>query len=414
MPTFKPFRGIRPDADYVEKFPTRPLDSFTPDEINRKIQEQDTYVQMVKPFIASKSKDVDRNLRKIRNSFEELVAEKKLVQDDACYYLYQQTMPDKTVYRGLLGLVSVEDFKNGKIKKHEATIKARKERLTHYLEKVCMQAEPVLLTYKTNTKVELFMDKEEKTIPIINFVSEQGTRHKIWKIDNRLKMQQIKEVLEQIDSFYIGDGHHRIGSAAMNADKLNAKCKRPLGTEPHNFVYSYIVSKESIRIHDYNRLLKSLNGLSPEDFLKKLETSFSIHEKGDTPYFPSQKFHLSLYLDGKFYSLHVKHDLRKAHKDANDLDHFFLEKYIFNDILGIEIESESDNIDYLKGNSTIEGIISLKEKVDSGDYVVAFGVYPISFNDLVKISDKDIKMPPKCTLIEPKLMTALVMYDMKA
>jgi len=135
MPIFKPFRGIRPNTDYIEKFPTRPLDNFTQEEINKKAQENDTYIQMIKPFVVSKSKDVDRNLRKIRSNFEEILAEKKLVQDNSCYYLYQQIMVDKTVYRGLLGLASVEDFNNGKIKKHEATIKDRKEKLAHYLEK---------------------------------------------------------------------------------------------------------------------------------------------------------------------------------------------------------------------------------------------------------------------------------------
>jgi len=121
---------------------------------------------------------------------------------------------------------------------------------------------------------------------------------------------------------------------------------------------------------------------------------------------------MSIYIDGKFYSLHVKHDLRKQHLE-NDLDHFFVEKYIFNDILGIELESTSDMIDYLKGTSDIEGILNLKEKVDSGEYKLAIAVHPITFNDLVKISENEIKMPPKCTLIEPKLMTALIMYDMK-
>lgn len=414
MPVFKPFRGVRPNTDYIEKFPTRSLDNFPQEEINKKAQEQDTYIQMIKPYVVSKSKDLDRNLRKIRSNFEELITDKKLVQDGSSYYLYQQVMPDKTVYRGLLGLVSVEDFNNGKIKKHEATIKDRKDKLAHYLDKVQIQAEPVLLTYKSNPKVELFMNQEGKNVPIVNFISETGTRHKIWRIDNRLKMQQIKEVLEQMDAFYIGDGHHRIGSMSLHAAHMNAKLKRPSGNEHHNFVFSYIVSKESVKIHDYNRLVKEINGMSKEEFLKRLEEKFAIHEKGEALYFPSQKFHISLYIDGQFYSLHVKHDLRKEQPDGNDLDHFFVEDYIFRDILGIELESESDNIDYMKGNSSIEGIKELKEKVDSGEYKVGLGIYPVSFNDLIKISDKEIKMPPKCTLVVPKLMTALVMYDMKS
>ena len=313
----------------------------------------------------------------------------------------------------MLGLVSVDDFLAGKIKKHEATIPSRKEKLAYYLEKVSLQAEPVLLTYNSNSKIELLMNHEEKNVPIINYTADNGTRHKIWRIDNRLKMQQLKEVLDQIDSFYIADGHHRIGSTAWNASNLKEKNKKHTGNEPYNFVFSYLVSKDSIKIHDYNRLLRDLNGFTSEEFLKKLESSFLIHEKGTEPYYPSQKFHISLYLDGKFYSLHVKHDLRIDTNKIHDLDHNILERYIFDDILGIKLESTSDKIEYIKGSSSKEGISAIKESVDSGEFKAGFGIYPVSFSDLVRISDKDIKMPPKCTLIEPKLITALVMYDMK-
>lgn len=413
MPIFKPFRGIRPNDNYLDVFPTVSLDNFSQEEIVKKSQENDSYIQMLKPYLVSKSKDFDRNLRKIRHNLEEMIEEKKLVQDNAAYYLYEQILPNKTVFRGLLGLSSVEDFLDGKIKKHEATIPQRKEKLAHYLEKVNLQAEPVLLTYNSNSKIELFMNHEEKNVPIINYTSENGTKHKIWRIDNRLKMQQIKEAFDHIDSFYIADGHHRIGSTALNAKKQKEKLKKPTGTEHFNFVYSYLVSKDSIKIHDYNRVLKDLNGLTSEEFLKKLEKSFLIHEKGDVPYYPSQKFHMSMYLDGKFYSLHVKHDLRIDQDDIHDLDHNLLEKLIFDEILGIKLESLSDKIDYIKGTSSIDGIKAIKDKVDSGEYKVGFGIYPVSFSDLVRISDKSIKMPPKCTLIEPKLITALVMYDMK-
>ena len=413
MPIFKPFRGIRPSEDYVDKFPTHPLDSFTQEEINKKAQEDSSYIQMIKPYVVSKSKDIERNLRKIRTNFEELLDDKKLVQDNSSYYLYEQVLPNKSIFRGLMGLVSVEDFRNGKIKKHESTITQRKEKLAYYLEKVNLQAEPVLLTYLANPKIELLMNHEEKNVPIINYVSDNGTRHKVWRIDNRLKMMQYKEVLEQIDSFYIADGHHRIGSTALNAENHQKKNKKHNGTEHYNYVFSFLVSNQSIKIHDYNRLLEDLNGLSETEFLKKIEENFLIHEKGETPYYPSQKFHISMYLGGKFYSLHVKHELRKQQSDFNDLDHFLLEEYILKDILGIENPKTTDKITYSKGNSSIEGINLIKEKVDSGKYKVGFGIYPVSFNDLLKVSDKNIKMPPKCTYIEPKLVTALLMYDMK-
>ncbi|OCA72486.1 hypothetical protein BBI01_10210 [Chryseobacterium artocarpi] len=413
MPIFKPFRGIRPHRDFEDTFPTHPLDNFTQEEIAEKAQVENTYINMIKPYVVSKSKDVDRNLRKIRSTFEELMEEKKLVQDNSAYYLYEQIYPNKQIFRGLLGLASIEDFWSGKIKRHESTIPQKKEKLAHYLEKVSLQAEPVLLTYPANSKIELLMNHEEKNVPIFNHVDNLGIRHKIWRIDNRLKLQQFKEVIDQIDSFYIADGHHRIGSTALNAKKLKEKNKRHNGTELYNFVYSFIVSNQSIKIHDYNRILHDLNGLSSEQFLKELEQYFLIHEKGETPYFPSQKFHISMYLDGKFYSLHVKHDLRSREMSLDNLDHHLLDKYIFKGILKIEDPDSSDLISYVKGTSNINGINIIKEKIDSGEGKAGFGIYPVSFNDMIKISDLKLSMPPKCTFIEPKLITALLMYDMK-
>ncbi|WP_407481468.1 DUF1015 domain-containing protein [Elizabethkingia meningoseptica] len=412
MPLFKPFRGIRPHHDLVETFTTASIDNFTEDELHQKAGVDNTYVQMLKPFVCSKSKDVDRNLRKVRTNFEELFQGNKLSQDNASFYLYEQILPDKTVYRGLLGLTSVEDFWNGKIKKHEATITQRKEKFAHYLDKVKVQAEPVLLTYPANSKIEVLMNLEEKNVPVANFNDENGVRHKLWRIDNRLKLQQYKEVIEQIDSFYIADGHHRIGSTALNAKNHLDKGKKHTGQEGFNFVYSYIVSNQSIKIHDYNRLVRDLNGLSPEQFLQSLEKFFVIHEKGDTAYYPSQKYHLSMYLNGKFYSLHIKHDLRNKTGGLEDLDHYFLERNVIKDVLGIETKS-SDKIGFSKGNSTVEGLKEIKQLVDSGEYAVGFAIHPVPFSDLVKVSDLKQKMPPKCTYIEPKLLTALVMYDMK-
>ena len=413
MPIFKPFRGVRPSEDFVDIFPTHPLDNYSQEEITKKSQVDSSYIQMVKPYVVSKSKDVDRNLRKIRTNFEELLDDRTLVQDNSSYYLYQQILPNKSVFRGLLGLVSVEDFWNGKIKKHESTLTYRKEKLAYYLDKVNIQAEPALLTYMANPKVEMLMNHEEKNVPVLNYLDDNGTRHKIWKIDNRLKMLQFKEVLEQIDSFYIADGHHRIGSTALNAKNQKDKNKKHTGTELYNYVFSFVVSNQSIKIHDYNRLLEDLNGLTEKEFIEKVGENFLLHEKGEEPYYPSQKFHISMYLGGKFYSLHVKHELRKQQSEMNYLDHLLLENYIIKDILGIDDPKTTEKITYIKGTSSIEGIKTIKESVDSGKFKVGFGIYPVSFNDLIKVSDNKTIMPPKCTYIEPKLVTALVMYDMK-
>lgn len=414
MPVFKTFRGVRPHPEYISIFPTPSLENFTQEEINKKATEEASYIQMIKPYACSKSKDVDRNLRKVRSNYEEMLSENKLVQDASSYYLYEQILPNKSVFRGLLGLVHIEDFWNGKIKKHEATLEFKKEKLAHFLEKVSLQAEPVLLAYQSNSKIELLMNHEEKNVPIINHTDQEGTKHKVWKIDNRLKLQQFKEVIDQIDSFYLADGHHRMGSAALYAQKQKEKNKKHNGNEPYNFVFSYIVSNQSVKINDYNRLIKDLNGMNEEELLSKISENFLIHEKGEAPYFPSQKFHISMYLGGKFYSLHVKHNLRDLDQGLDNIDHHLLHKYILKPLLGINDYEEEENsrVSFLQGNSSVDGIKALKEKVDQGDYVLAFGIHPVSFNDMTKIGKQNLIMPPKCTYIEPKLITALLMYDM--
>ncbi len=414
MPIFKPFRGIRPHKELEHIFPTHPLDNYSDEEIADKANIEDTYINMIKPYLLSKSKDIDRTFRKIRTTFEEFVEDKKLVQDNSSYYLYEQIYPNKQIFRGLLGLVSVEDFWAGKIKRHESTIPQKKEKLAQYLNKVNLQAEPVLLTYPSNPKVELLLNHEEKNIPIFNHQDSKGIKHKIWRIDNRLKLQQFKEVFDQIESFYIADGHHRIGSTALNAAQLKEKNKKHTGTEPYNFVYSYIVSNQSIKINDYNRIIKTLNNYTKEEFLTKLSEYFLIAEKGETPYYPSQKFHFSMYLDGKFYSLHIKHELRAEDISLDNLDHYLFDKYVVEKTLGIEDSDSSPEIKYVKGTSSVDGILRLKEAVDEGFGKVGFGIYPVSFNDMMKISNLKLSMPPKCTFIEPKLVSALIMYDMKS
>ena len=413
MPTFKPFKGVRPNDDYLAQFPTHPLDNFSEEEISAKAQIEDTYMHMIKPYVTSKSKDIDRNLRKIRSTYEDLVKNYKLVQDNSSIYLYVQIYPDNRVFRGLLGLVSVEDFRNGKIKRHESTITKKKEKLAYYLDKVNIQAEPVLLTYPSNSKIELLMNLEEKSVPKLNHVDSKGIRHKIWRIDNRLKIQQFKEVLDQIDAFYIADGHHRIGSAALNAKNQQEKNKKHTGNENYNFVYSYVVSNQSIQIHDYNRILTSLKGMTPEEFLQKLETYFKISERGENPYYPAQKFHFSMYLNKKFYSLHVKPEFRNPDEALNQLDHYLFDHLVVKNILNIENSDGSHEIKYIKGNSKIDGIKKLQEAIDKGEGEVGFGIHPVSFADMLKISDEKLIMPPKCTYIEPKLITGLIMYDMK-
>lgn len=412
MPVFKPFQGLRPAPDYIHSFPTPPLSNFSQEEIEKKSEKPFSYVKMVAPYLFGKKEDMQDNLGQVRANFEKLVQENCLVKDELCYYLYSQKMPDGRVFRGLLGLVSVEDFNAGKIKKHEETLTHRKDKLSRYLEGVNIQAEPVLLTYSSHSELEKLMDEEEQKTPEVDFTDDRGIAYKIWTIGQESSLAKIQEELASVEAFYIADGHHRMGATALCAERKAKENPHHTGEELYNFVYSFIVSDQSIKINDFNKVITDMNGLITEELLARLEENFIVEERGERPYFPSQKRDFCMYLEGKFYNLTFK-------KCADDegcigiIDHYLLEKYVLNPILGIQDLKTSKRVDYVRGTCCIEGINRLKNKVDNGNYQLAFGVYPVSFEDLVEIADNQLKMPPKGTYIEPKLVTALVMYDMK-
>lgn len=412
MPVFKPFGGVRPHQDLVEIFPTHPLSNYTHDEIEKKAEKDFSYVKMISPYLFGKQEDWVKNLQEVRANYETLLEKGNLEKDEPCYYLYNQILPDGRSFRGFLGLVSVEDYHSNKIKKHEETLTHREEKLAGYLEQVSLQAEPVLLTYSANEELERIMNEQEKTTPIINCFDSKKAKYRVWKIVGEDKVKELEKLMASVDSFYIADGHHRMGSTALSAKKKSAENPHHTGEESYNFVYSFVVSDHSVKINDFNKLVKDLNGLTSEEFLEKLGESFSIEKKGDEPYYPTQKQNFSMYLDGDFYSLQLKKDLCVG--DCMDIvDHYLLEKYVLQPILGIDCLKTSKKVDYVRGTSCEEGIKNLKEKADKEGYKVGFGAYPVSFDDLVEIADKNLKMPPKCTYIEPKLVTALIMYDMK-
>lgn len=412
MPVFKPFRGVRPHQDFVEVFPTHPLSNYTREEIEKKAEKDFSYVKMVSPYLFGKQEDWAKNLQEVRANYETLLEKGNLEKDEQCYYLYNQILPDGRSFRGFLGLVSVEDYQSNKIKKHEETLTHREEKLAGYLEQVNLQAEPVLLTYSANEALEKIMNEEEKTTPVIDCFDSKKARYRVWKIVGEDKVKELEKLMASVDSFYIADGHHRMGSTALCSKKKSAENPNHTGEEVYNFVYSFVVSDHSIKINDFNKVIKDLNGLTSEEFLEKLEGFFSIEKKGEEPYYPTQKQNLSMYLDGSFYSLQVRKDLCEGNC-MDIVDHYLLEKYVLQPILGIECLKTSKKVDYVRGTSCEEGIKNLKTKADKEGYKVGFGAYPVSFSDLVEIADKNLKMPPKCTYIEPKLVTALIMYDMK-
>jgi len=415
MPELKAFKGIFAEDKYKEHFAIRSLDNYTKEEIEKLISStKTTFLDIIYPTIDKTNWGTVKRYERVRKNYESFLNSNKIIEDrTASIYIYEQTYPSGKIFTGFLCLLSLEDFKQNKIKKHEATLKAKKELFATYLEKVHIQAEPTLITYTESHKLDLMMDLDKKGIPLLKITDSEGVLHKVWKVDNRLQLQQFKEVIGNLDSLYIADGHHRMGSTSLYRESQKAQDEEYLGNEPYNYILSYVIPSHSLTILEYNRLITDLNGLTKEEFLKKLETAFTIINKGDKAYYPSKKFHLSMYLDDEFYALYIKPEFRGVPEGLGELDTFLFQELVLKPILNIQDSRNDIRISYEKGTGNMDGILSLKSRVDSGEFSVAFGFFPMSFSDMKLISDLDLKMPPKSTYIEPKLLSGLMMYKMK-
>lgn len=348
---------------------------------------------------------------KIKENFNTLLEEKSLVKDTASYYIYEQEFSTNTKILGIIGCVSLDDYKNGLIKKHENTLKAREEKFTQYLKTLGLQPDPVLLTFQENHKIEIITSMVTVKAPTLEFLGNDGKIHRLWQVKDRLVMQQLKSAIEKLPALYIADGHHRMESSAHYTEFRRKNEPDFFGGEMFNYTLAVIIPGNYLHIYDYNRLVKDLNGLSTEEFLAEMGKVFKVLEK-DQPYYPSAKHHISMYLDGKFYALYVNHEYRGIPKGLGELDTFLWEEHIMKPILNIENSSQTSAIDFIKGTGDLHGIMKMKEKVDSGEYKVGFGFYPVNINDLTLVSDENKTMPPKSTYIYPKFLSALTTLDL--
>ncbi len=416
MLSFKPFKGIHVKGENMNDFPMYYPEKYTEEQIRIKLKEKTpSYVDIIKPTFFKGESPLENRFKKVRKRFEEYISENLLEHDPASIYIYEQKKENGNVFKGIIGLVSVDDFKDDSIKVPEKINEQKQKVFTQFLDITYLQSNPVLLSYDSNSKLEVMMDLEMKSKPFIQIVDELEVSHRIWKVDNRLKLAQFKEAVERLPCLYLADGYYRMAGAVEHSDKIKGKSKsRDFLFDQNHHVMSLIASSQSIKIYEYNRLIRSLNGLSKEELFSRLEKHFTVNEKGDQPYFPSHKHHISMYLDGQFYGLYIRHEFRGTPEGLGNIDTYLFNKFILESILNIsDPKEEKKQISYLRGTSDIEGIVDLKKEVDNGEYEIGFGFYPISFADLQLISDLGLKIPMKSTYVEPKLLVGLIMLDMK-
>lgn len=413
MPQFKPFKGIRPVKEIAGFFSTKSIDNYNEEELEKEVSSNaDSFLQIIKPTWENNNIPTKERHRIVRENYLNYLNSGHSQQDKTSFYIYQLSKPAKEHVRALIGLVNMKDYTEGKIKKHEKTLTKRVKLFADYLQDVHFHSEPVLLTYPHNQRIDLLMDVEMKKLPVVSFKDKEDNLHQMWQVENRLNLQQLKDSIEKYDSLYIADGHHRMESSLVYTETISKKNKNNTGNEPYHYTLAMLVSDRELIIKDYNRLIRDLNGNSEKEFLQKLNEKFEIAERGETPFFPSKKHHLGLYINGKFYSLFVRKEFL-SNDGLSELDTYLFEEFVLKPILNIQNSRDDSRIDFLCGTGNLEGVKNLQNKVNEGEFVAGFFFYPVAAHDLEKIADLDLKMPPKSTYIEPKPLSGLTIFQLK-
>ena len=410
MVKVKPFAAIRPPKEIVKEVASRPYDVLNSKEAKAEAGEK-SLLHIIKPeidFDPIADEHSQPVYDKAVENFKLWQQRGWLVQDaKECYYVYAQTMEGRTQY-GLVVCANVEDYLTGKIKKHELTRKDKEEDRMKHVRIQSANLEPVFFAYPDNAGLNAIVEKTIKAKPAeYDFVAEDGFGHHFWVIDNDEDIAEITLIFSTIPAFYVADGHHRTAAAALVGQERAKANPNHNGTEEYNFFMAVVFPESHLKIIDYNRVVKDLNGLTPEQFLEKLSADFKVEEKGTEIYKPCGLHNFSMYMGGKWYSLTAKEGTYNDSDPIGVLDVTVLSNLVFDKLLDIKDLRTSKRIDFVGG---IRGLGELKRRVDSGEMVAAFALYPVSMKQLIDIADTGNIMPPKTTWFEPKLRSGITIH----
>lgn len=410
----KPFRGVRPPKQYVLQVNSRPYDVLNSEEARKEAEgNEKSLYHIIKPEINFEPGTDEHDPKVYQSAREHFDLFKKngwLVQDKKeYYYIYAQTMGDRTQY-GLVVAANFEDYMEGKIKKHELTRRDKEEDRMKHVRVNNANIEPVFFAYKHVDELDQIIAKYTAKTPEYDFVAQiDGFGHKFWVIDDDKDIQRITELVAQIPAMYIADGHHRSAAAALVGNERKQQNPNHTGKEEYNYFLAVCFPDNQLNIIDYNRVVKDLNGLSEEQFLKALEEDFVVEKKGAEIYKPNRLHNFSLYLGGNWYSLTAKEGRYNDQDPIGVLDVTISSNLILDKILGIKDLRSDKRIDFVGG---IRGLGELKRRVDSGEMKVALALYPVTMQQIIDIADTGNIMPPKTTWFEPKLRSGLVIHEL--
>mgnify|MGYP000147392754 FL=1 len=413
MAIVKPFRGLRPPASIAKELSCLPYDVMNTDEARVMAEGKECSLLHITRSEIDLPEGTDIHSEEVyKKSAENFKLWQKkgwLVQDkEPHFYIYAQTMEGRTQY-GIAGCASVDDYLNGIIKKHELTRPDKEQDRMIHVRVNNANIEPVFFAYPAVKQIDEIVEKvTSENKPEYDFVTEDGFGHHFWVIkDQKLNARIEKLFREKVPYTYVADGHHRTAAAALVGKEKRENNPEHKGDEEYNYFLAVHFPDNQLKILDYNRLVKDLNGLSPKEFINKLEDSFIIEDKGKNIYRPDRLHNFSMYLEGRWYSLTA----RKGTYDNNDpvgvLDVNILTSRVLAPVLDIQDLRRSRRIDFVGG---IRGLGELKKRVDCGEMKIAFALYPVSMKQLIAIADTGNIMPPKTTWFEPKLRSGLVIH----
>ena len=414
MATIKPFKGIRPPKNLVEKVESRPYDVLNSEEARAEAGDNEmSLYHIIKPeidFEPGTSEYDPRVYDKAAENFKKFKDNGWLVQDnEEHYYIYAQTMGNKTQYGIVVG-ARVEDYMNGTIKKHELTRRDKEEDRMKHVRVNNANIEPVFFAYPDNEKLNALLEKYAKTEPEYDFIAPiDGFGHKFWVISDEEDIDLITNEFAAMPSLYIADGHHRSAAAALVGAEKAKQNPNHTGNEEYNYFMAVCFQASQLTILDYNRVVTDLNGYSSEDFLKALEKNFIVENKGTDLYKPTALHNFSMYLDGNWYSLTAKEGTYNPNDPIGVLDVDVSSRLIFDELLGIKDFRSDKRIDFVGG---LRGLEELKRRVDSGEMKMALALYPVTMKQIMDIADSGKIMPPKATWFEPKLRSGLIIHEL--
>ncbi|WP_396157254.1 DUF1015 domain-containing protein [Flavobacterium sp.] len=403
-----PFKAVRPTPDKIGLVTCRNYDDYSSAELAAWLSFNPySFLHVIHPaYMHSQKITLDKRFKGVAHKYQDFKEDGIFLEEDTAVFFVYEIKTKTQSFTGIVAGTSIEDYKNNIIKKHEDTLQYRVEYFKDYLHQTGFNTEPVLITYPDNETLNNWISEKKKSQPIYNYSTTNKEKHQLWKIDSDEEIQWLTTQFEKIPELYIADGHHRSASAEMLYDE-----DKHLGNENLNYFMSFLIAESQVKIYEFNRIIRDLNGYSKDDFLEKLSEHFIIKDKEQELWKPQSKFEFGMYIDGHFYALFYKinDNFKNQNSILTNLDAQILYDKVLQPLLGIEDLRNDERIEYIPGK---QSVATIKELVDEGEFEVGFMLFPSDISEIKALANHNLIMPPKSTYIEPKFRSGLIIYEL--